>query len=191
MADLVNPHDRFFRDSFGQRELVADFCQHYLPAEVAATLNPDPDAWQLRTESYVDETLGGHFADLLYATRLLSGAEAYVYLLLEHKSAPDQYTPLQLLRYMVRSWEHDRHEQPGAPLRPILPVAVYHGRRRWQVAPDFASLVQPPAAWRRYCPDFRYLLSDVSRHSPAPQAGTPRLQARLQAAGGLRARPGR
>ncbi len=46
-------------------------------------MDPDPTAWQLRTESYVDEALGGHFADLLYATRLLSGAEAYVYLLFD------------------------------------------------------------------------------------------------------------
>ena len=37
------------------------------------------------------------------------------------------------------------------------------------------------APWRAYCPDFQYLLVDLSRHSPPPTAGDPRLLARLLA----------
>jgi predicted transposase YdaD len=181
MPDLTNPHDHFFRDSFGQRELVADFCQHYLPAEVAAMLDADPVAWELRAESFIDETLGGHFSDLLYLTRLFDGMEAYVYLLFEHKSAPEPTIALQLLRYKVGIWERDRRERPGKPLRPILPVVVYHGRRRWRVPLNFAGLMEAPEAWRGFCLDFQYLLIDISRHGPEPVMGEPRLQGRLLA----------
>lgn len=86
-----------------------------------------------------------------------------------------------MLRYKVHRWEQDHREHPRQPLRPILPLVVYHGRQRWRVPTNFASLLAEPGPWRAYCPDFQYLLVDVSRHSPPPTAGDPRLLARLLA----------
>ncbi|NCO43493.1 MAG: hypothetical protein COY42_10810 [Armatimonadetes bacterium CG_4_10_14_0_8_um_filter_66_14] len=42
---LTNPHDRFFKQAFGQPEAVRDFLQHYLPAAVVAVLDVEhPEA---------------------------------------------------------------------------------------------------------------------------------------------------
>lgn len=46
---------------------------------------------------------------------------------------------------------------------------------------NFGSLLADPGPWRAYCPDFQYLLVDLSRHTPPPTAGDPRLLARLLA----------
>lgn len=36
MSDLTNPHDRFFKETFGRIEVARDFFAHYLPETVTA-----------------------------------------------------------------------------------------------------------------------------------------------------------
>jgi predicted transposase/invertase (TIGR01784 family) len=97
---VQNPHDRFFRESFGRLEIVRNYLEEYLPAEVRRLLNLDSLARQ--EGSFIDEAMKEHQSDLLYQVQLTSGAEAYLYFLFEHKSYPDPLVGLQLLRYMVR-----------------------------------------------------------------------------------------
>lgn len=47
-------------------------------------------------------------------------------MLLEHKSKPEVWVALQLLRYMVRIWERLQHRKVKK-LPPIIPIVVYHG----------------------------------------------------------------
>ncbi|MBX3056242.1 MAG: Rpn family recombination-promoting nuclease/putative transposase [Anaerolineae bacterium] len=36
-----NPHDRFFRESFSRPEIVRNYLEEYLPADLLALLDPD------------------------------------------------------------------------------------------------------------------------------------------------------
>ncbi|NJN53870.1 MAG: Rpn family recombination-promoting nuclease/putative transposase [Anaerolineae bacterium] len=36
---VQNPHDKFFRDSFSRPEIVRNYLEEYLPAELRALLN--------------------------------------------------------------------------------------------------------------------------------------------------------
>ena len=177
MPELSNPHDRFFKAAFGRPVLAAAFLREQLPAEVAAVLDLDPAALTLLAETYVDPGLRAHLSDLVYAARLRDGSAAIVYVLLEHKSRPEPLVAFQLLRYAVRKWEQDL--RAGRPLAPILPVVVYHGRRRWRVGQDMADLFAGPEALRVYWPAFRYHLVDVSVSGAAELTGAPWLRAVL------------
>lgn len=157
---LTKSHDRFFRQTFGRPELAADFLRNYLPSEVAALLDLDPDHLIRGAESYIDPKLRGHQSDLLYRARLRNGSPAAVFILVEHKSRPDPWVGLQLLRYMLQIWQAAL--QAGQPMFPIVPLVVYHGKRRWRVATDFGGLFRGPEALRPYWPDFRYDLLDLS-----------------------------
>jgi len=159
MARRANAHDLYFKSSLTQPGMAADFVRHYLPPEVAATL--DLDSLTLLDGSFVDERLRGQQSDLLFSVKLRAGGEAVVYLLFEHKSAPDRLTPMQLLRYCMRKWERDLRESPAAALRPIIPVLVYHGRRRWTGPINFSELFDGPQELRRYRPDFAITLLDL------------------------------
>jgi predicted transposase/invertase (TIGR01784 family) len=125
VADISNPHDRFFKETFSQPEIAADFLANHLPAPVAAVLDLDPAALELVRGSFVDRALRPHFSDLLYRVRLQDGQPVFVYLLFEHKSFADPWVAFQLLRYMVRIWEQSRRRDPQAPLVPIIPIVVY------------------------------------------------------------------
>lgn len=158
---VQNPHDRFFRESFGRLEVVRNYLEEYLPADVRRLLNLDSLARQ--EGSFIDEAMQAHQTDLLYQVQLTSGAEAYLYFLFEHKSYPDPLVGLQLLRYMVRFWERQVKEKET--LTPIIPLVIYHGEKVWHIPTEFLALIEAPEALRPYLPTYRYHLSDFSHLS--------------------------
>ena len=161
MAEISNPHDRFFREVFFYPEAAQDFVRYYLPPEVAATM--DVPKLELSRESFFDPNLQEYISDLLYHVRLRDGSPAYIYVLLEHKSFPDWRTLFQLLGYFVRIQERSLRETRG--MTPVIPLVVYHGRSYWPVDYRMASLYTGPEELRRYWPDFAYHLVDLSRYS--------------------------
>lgn len=108
------PHDAYFKATFGRPTAAAEFLRHYLPPEIVRLL--DLTRLELEKDTFVDARLRRHFSDLLYRVGLLAGGEAFIYFLLEHKSAPDEWTILQLLRYLAQAWEQMR--QRGAKKLP-------------------------------------------------------------------------
>ena len=178
MPELSNPHDKLFKATFGRPEVAADWLMHYLPPEVAAEL--DLRAPQLQKDSFIDPALREHFSDLLYRVPFKAdsgrGQEVFVYTLFEHKSAPEWLVAYQVLRYEVMAWEPLARaaKRRGGKLPPILPIVIYHGRRRWNVPLNFGGLIEwgGAEALRRYVPEFHYLLLDLATLSDAQIVGT-------------------
>ncbi len=164
---VQNPHDHFFRDSFSRPEIIRDFIQEYLPIELLADI--ELDTLNLEDGSFVDEEMQTHHSDMLYSFQRTDSETSYIYLLFEHKSYPDSEVALQLLRYMVRIWSQVPRE--NGKLRPIVPLVIYHGERRWQIASDFHSMLNLPEAWKPHTPQFDYLLYDFSHRSDAAIRG--------------------
>lgn len=154
-------HDSFFKDSFGRLEVAADLVARYLPSDVVAAL--DLGSLSLEAGSFVDERLRTRHSDLLFRVRLRAGGEAYLYLILEHKSTVDRLVPLQLLGYCLRIWERDARQagRSRRPLRPILPVVIYHGRRSWTAPLSLGELIDASVELEPWLPDFRYQLIDL------------------------------
>lgn len=61
MSTLTNPHDKFFKTVFSQKEVAVDFLRHYLPADVIALL--EPESLEYVKESFVDPHLREFFSD--------------------------------------------------------------------------------------------------------------------------------
>jgi predicted transposase YdaD len=99
---LTNPHDKFFKESFGRKEIVKSFIVEYLPAQLHQQM--DFATLEILKDSYIDKELSAHFSDILYKIKI-GGAGSYLYLLFEHKSYADPRVGFQLLRNMVKIWE--------------------------------------------------------------------------------------
>ncbi|MGH9835071.1 MAG: Rpn family recombination-promoting nuclease/putative transposase [Blastocatellia bacterium] len=165
MTEISNPHDKFFKATFGRLDVAADFLAHYLPPEVAAAL--DLTTLELTKDSFVDAELQEHFSDLLYRGRMKRGGAAYVYLLFEHKSAPEELVAFQLLRYKARIWEPLARGK-AKKLPPIIPLVIYHGQRPWRIPRNFGALIEwgeAEQALRKYVDEFEHLLLDLSAFS--------------------------
>lgn len=109
---LDNLHDRFFKETFSRRRVVAALVDELLPDVLRRGL--DTDSLHLTNASFVDEDLGEHWADLVYECDY-GTQPVRVALLLEHKSYRPERPHLQLLRYLMNAWQADvkRHH----PLR--------------------------------------------------------------------------
>jgi predicted transposase YdaD len=167
VEDLPNPHDRYFREAFGDPDVARDFFQYYLPPDIAQRI--DLSSLEMIDGSFVDETLRDHASDMLYRVNISADGDAFLYILVEHKSYPDRMVAFQLLRYVVRIWE--RLDRFDGQLPPVLPVVLYHGEKRWNSPGDVVELIASAGAFASYLPQMRYYLCDLSAYSPGEIVG--------------------
>ena len=163
MSDIVNPHDKFFKELLSHKDGARDFFVHYLPKEILKLL--DLKGIEIVKESFIEKELKEYFSDLLYKVSL-ADSPAYLYMLFEHKSYPDRLTSLQVLEYMVKIWRlHLRQNPPSDGLPLIIPLVVYHGYGPWQYGTKLSDLLSGSTeSLARYIPDFQFLLYDLSRY---------------------------
>ncbi|MDQ7785776.1 MAG: Rpn family recombination-promoting nuclease/putative transposase [Desulfomonilaceae bacterium] len=159
MADMGNPHDRFFKEVFSRPDVAEDFLFHFLPHNVSCLLRPG--TFLLSKDSFVDANLKEYFSDLLYQVDFKDGEQGFVYILFEHKSYPAPDIAFQLLRYMTRIWEYASKRIKDS-LPPVIPVVLYHGKVQWSIPLNFASLYRAPESLKGSLWDFTYTLCDLS-----------------------------
>ena len=92
----INPHDRFFKETFSKKEEVQDLVINTLPKQLSAKLNFT--SLQLDNTSYIDEELKENFSDLVYNCKYKGKKTIKISLLLEHKSYKPDYIHIQLLK---------------------------------------------------------------------------------------------
>jgi predicted transposase/invertase (TIGR01784 family) len=174
MDPTPTPHDCFFRENFGRPAIAEDFLRHRLPAAILAEI--DLGTLTIAKDSDVTPELRQIYSDLVYQVAYRSkhhGKALTLYLLFEHKSQPDGWVMLQLLRYILASGEAYRKQHPKARrLPPVYPLVLYHGQRVWRVPECFHDLISPlPEALAPYVPQFRYDLHDISARNDAEIKG--------------------
>lgn len=151
-------HDHFFKIAFSHTNVVTDFIQTFLPPEFSQRLN-------LNTlvrlgDSFVDEQLAQHYADLLYSVKF-GDTPITVALLFEHKSYTEEYPHFQLIRYMLNLWQSQLANNES--LTRVVPILIYHGQGRWkqQAMTDYFDAADP--FLNSFVPDFQYLLINLRR----------------------------
>lgn len=162
---LKNPHDKFFKETFGDVTIAGDFLVNYLPESVLEYI--DIDTLDPQKDSFIDKKLEETFSDLLFKADI-AGNEGYIYFLFEHKSYPDKGIIFQVLRYMVEIWEAKLDREMGR-LPIVIPLVVYHGKTNWRIPSSLGSILNGydklPDELKVYVPNFDYLLYDLSRYS--------------------------
>ena len=96
---------------------------------------------------------------------------AALYILLEHKSGPDNTIFIQLLKYMYHAWQEDMDNK--RPLRLILPLVFYHGKEKWPYPPDFHSQFKIPEALKEFHLNFKYLLFNTEKWNLEDESNDP------------------
>ena len=109
VADITNPHDRFFpRDVRPGRHRCG------LRGELSSCVRRRAAGYDnLRRTDRIRSstpTCTLSHSDLLLRVSLHDGGQAWVYILVEHKSFVERQVTVQLLRYLVRIWERDARD---------------------------------------------------------------------------------
>ncbi len=161
-GEIHNPHDNFFKSVMSDSKLAKSFLKEYLPSHLTNLI--DLDTLRIEKDSFVEKRLRTHRSDLLYSTRI-KGQPAYLYLLFEHKSQPERYISLQLLKYMIGIWNLaiKQGKAEGGYLPVVVPIVIYHGRKVWDISVRLGELfLGRVKGLEKYIPDFEYVVKDLS-----------------------------
>ncbi len=137
-----NPHDSFFREMMREPRVYRESMRRCLPADVRRHL--DLRTVKPTTDHFVDERLRHLYADCVYRARTRKGAEALVYVLVEHKSTPEYWSTFYVWRYVFAAWDDYVRSLEGrqGKLPLIIPILVYNGARSFNADLDLRALVQ-------------------------------------------------
>lgn len=133
---IQNPHDKFFKKTFGDVDVAKDFLSNYLPPSIMDII--DIDTLEPQKDSHIDKELKESFTDLLFRATI-SNREGYLYLLFEHKSYPSRDIALQLLKYIVKIWDVKFKEIGRVPI--IIPLVIYHGKEGWNISHSLSDMI--------------------------------------------------
>src|SRR5690606_4344095 len=104
------------------QQVAVDYFRTALPAHVAGRL--DLSTLERRPGSYVSKELEKTVSDVVYTCRRRDGkGSVEVSLLLEHKSSPDRYTPVQVGGYLFSAYRAQLRQ--GGQLTPVIPILLY------------------------------------------------------------------
>ncbi|HAU1484593.1 TPA: Rpn family recombination-promoting nuclease/putative transposase [Legionella pneumophila] len=141
---ITNAHDQFFRTSMADKRVARDFLKAWLPGDLCQTVNFEQ--LEMQPRSYINDLRKESAVDVLFKTEI-EGHEAYLYLLLEHQSTPDQLMPFRLLKYICNIIDHhlkthDHKSDKKIPL--IYPLVIYHGKRKYPFSTNISDLIDAP-----------------------------------------------
>lgn len=173
MDKIIQPHDKFFRATFGKADFSRDFLNNYLPKELVELV--DMDTLIVQNTNYISKELKEQFTDLLYRTNI-NNEKAYILFLFEHKSYQDRMVIFQVLKYMIEIWEanirndlearkEDSLSNYDLEIPIVIPMVVYHDRYKWNVKRTLGEMMlgfsNLPISVKKYIPDFEYMLIDL------------------------------
>lgn len=181
MQELPTPHNNFFHFALSDKRNARSLIRTQLPGELVQRLRLP--TLQLESGSFIDPDLREKFSDLLYSVEMDPSDEddldeALIYVLFEHKSHIDPFTPLQLLSYVVRIWE--KRVRDGLSLCPVIPLVIYHGETRWSAARSVQELVPYSVEMAEFQAGLGFKLLDLSQLADSGIDGEPLLQSTLQ-----------
>ena len=164
--------DRLFRHAFSTQQSARELAENVLPPSYRRRIAGARVT--VERSSYVDQALRDHVTDLLIRFDTPSGAQLYLYVLVDHKSQPQRWAPLQLLRYVAQIYSDllRRKKQPRR-LPEIVPLVLYTGAKRWGYSLQLAELVAA-AGNATHVPRFRPLLVDLARRKDSAFNGSVR-----------------
>lgn len=147
-SHIQNSHDKLFKASLAHPEVAAEFLNLYLPESIKKEL--DFSTLSLSPTEFISKELQLSQSDVLFKA-LISGKEAFIYILAEHQSSIDKLMPFRLMQYMVCIWNfHIKQmgEKKALPLPVIFPLVFFTGsspykgmRTLWELCGDNAVLM--------------------------------------------------
>lgn len=155
-------HDGFLRVVLSDKYAAADYLRKCLPASISAQL--DFSTLRQLSDSYVSAELQKNMSDIIYSCSTRNREkEIKISLLLEYKSYPDKYTPVQLGCYLFSAMQ--RQLQNGEPLSVVIPVLLYHGKGHWQYRTLTDIIESTDPEWLSFVPGFQYIYNNLGEIS--------------------------
>ena len=147
IAKIIRPdHDNFFHTSLENPIVAKQFFDQNLPQEVRDVI--DTSNLTIEKERFVNPQLKAHSSDILFSSK---DKDAYIYILLEHQSTPDQLMPFRLAQYQINIWARHLKLHPNAKKLPLIyPMVFYNGKRKYNAPLNMCDMFENKELGRKF-----------------------------------------
>ncbi|MEK7255476.1 MAG: Rpn family recombination-promoting nuclease/putative transposase [Bacteroidota bacterium] len=142
------PHDRLIKETLSHINEAIRFFKKFLPAHISNRL--DFSTLRMENATFLNENGREIYSDLVFSCNWKdTGEPVLLYLLLEHKSTPEQRPHLQIGSYLNEGYQlqakQQREEKKNEKLIRILPILLYHGTESWEIPAfkDYFHIADP------------------------------------------------
>ena len=161
--DKINTiHDKFIRAILTDKNIAESYFNSYLPAFVSSHL--DFSTLTQLPDTYLSKKLQKTMSDIVYSCQKKGiEKEIKICLLIEHKSYPDKYTPVQIGGYIYSALQKQADNKEDLSL--VIPILLYHGRGRWKYQTLQSLYKNLEVEWKQFIPDFDYVYNNLGEIS--------------------------
>jgi conserved hypothetical protein (putative transposase or invertase) len=151
----IQPHDSFFKQIFSNPKrvkLLLDIFAKDVSKSIHSISLVNTEKFSSKSQKFM--------LDLLFSCKV-KGQDAYIRIVLEHKSYLDKELPIQLLYYNAAIWEEAIKEKDYYP--PIINIVFYHGKGEWNIPTSLPVLEDQNL--EKYVSKLNYILIDLNKVS--------------------------
>jgi len=151
----IQPHDSFFKQIFSNPKrvkLLLDIFAKDVAKSIHSIMPVNTEKFSSKSQKFI--------LDLLFSCKV-KDQDAYIRIVLEHKSYLDKELPVQLLYYNAAIWEEAIKEKEYYP--PIINIVFYHGKGEWNIPTSLPVLEDQNL--EKYVSKLNYILIDLHKIS--------------------------
>jgi len=155
----IQVHDKFIDQVFSDPKNLRDFMQDLLPENLSSRI--DFSTLRAKKTKKTSRKYRRYNLDFIVTGRL-DKQDVEFYFIIEHKSAPEKDSLLQIIGYCLVTYEEDTRNQ--RELKPIIPIILYHGKQKWDLPENFVDYFNVSSDIKEYLLQFKYILIDLSTY---------------------------
>jgi hypothetical protein len=151
----IQTHDSFFKQIFSNPKrvkLLLDIFAKDVAKSIHSIMPVNTEKFSSKSQKFM--------LDLLFSCKV-KDQDAYIRVVLEHKSYLDKELPIQLLYYNAAIWEEAIKEKEYYP--PIINIVFYHGKGEWNIPTSLPVLEDQNL--EKYVSKLNYILIDLNKVS--------------------------
>jgi predicted transposase/invertase (TIGR01784 family) len=151
----IQPHDTFFKQIFSDSKrvkILLDIFAEDIAQDIHSITPINTEILSSKSQKFM--------LDLLFSCKA-EDQDAYIRVVLEHKSYLDKELPIQLSYYNSAIWEEAIKEKEYYP--PIINIVFYHGKGEWNM-PTSLPIVKNTKL-EKYTSKLNYILIDLNKIS--------------------------
>ena len=151
----IQPHDSFFKQIFSNPKrvkLLLDIFAKDVSKSIHSITPVNTEKFSSKSQKFM--------LDLLFSCKV-KDQDAYIRIVLEHKSYLDKELPIQLSYYNSAIWEEAIKEKEYYP--PIINIVFYHGKGEWNIPTSLPVLEDQNL--EKYVSKLNYILIDLNKVS--------------------------
>jgi predicted transposase/invertase (TIGR01784 family) len=159
---INNPNDKFFKAVFAMLVVVQDYLDNLFPKHLRNKL--DVNTLELDTTTYITAELEEFYSDIVWSCQLLGSQKTvHICFIFEHKSYVPDYPNIQIGDY--KQGAYNKQLAAKQPLSVVVPIIVYHGKRKWVMKPFHTYFGEVDEAFQEFIDPCKYYLTNLQDYS--------------------------